>query len=121
MRTSKIFIKTNRRVFLMRTAVLSLLFMAVITPHVLAQSWSCRAPANCTESIICDSPQIQRLDEDMSSLYFRVRDTMPGFMARSLLDDQRQWLKSRDFCGCDANCIVRSYHIRIRELTKMLH
>lgn len=85
-----------------------------------AQSWSCRSPRNCTESIICASPQMQMLDEEMAGLYFYLQSHQSRLTANFLLEDQRRWLRQRDNCGCDANCLVGAYRVRIEEFRRLL-
>jgi uncharacterized protein len=82
--------------------------------NLSAASFDCCKASGCVEEVICQSPQPSRLDSEMADLYFSLRRQSSRAGATQLLDSQRAWLRSRNTCGCDANCLVSHYNERIR-------
>jgi uncharacterized protein len=95
-------------------------FFAVITSICFlwmpaeAASCNCALASSCTESVICSSPQLSVLDSKMSGLYSALQSMASRKGAKTLLSSQRNWLNSRDDCGCNANCLVSEYESRIQ-------
>jgi uncharacterized protein len=81
-----------------------------------AQSFNCRHARTADEVLICQDGQLGALDEHMSDIYFRVRNSRHGGARANLEAEQSGWLRSRQRCGRDAACIGDSYRQRIREL-----
>ena len=79
-----------------------------------AASFNCAQASGCTEAVICETPQLSRLDSRMARLYGALQDSSSLGGATGLLGSQRAWLESRDSCGCNANCLVSKYESRIR-------
>jgi uncharacterized protein len=93
------------------------LMVFALAPAVAeAQSFNCRYARSPDEVMICQSPQLAALDERMSGLYFRLRNSLVGRERARLEADQAAWLGSRQACGRDAGCIAASYRQRIAEL-----
>jgi uncharacterized protein len=78
-----------------------------------AASFNCNRASTCTENVICDTPQLSSLDSRMNRLYNELQNMSTKRGARRLLASQRDWLDSRDTCGCNANCLVGMYNSRI--------
>jgi uncharacterized protein len=82
-----------------------------------AQSFNCRYAKTPDEVLICQDPRLSALDERLSSMFFRLRNTLPP-RQRELLDaEQQSWLRERMSCGRDAACIAAVYQRRIRQLS----
>ena len=99
--------------YLRGAALAIVLFPLGLTMAHAQATFSCAEARNCTESVICSTPQLGDLDRRMSRLYFRLRDQSSGREARRLLDGQLNWLADRNSCGCNANCLVGMYKDRI--------
>lgn len=86
------------------------------------QPWWCSQPRqmNCTETVICATPQLATLDIRMSQLYAQLEVNASRRGAARLLDNQRHWLRERNRCGCNANCLVTHYSERIRLFSDVL-
>jgi len=83
-------------------------------PPVFAASFNCARASGCTEVVICETPQLSRLDSRMARLYSDLQDSSSLRGAARLLGSQKVWLESRNSCGCNANCLVSKYESRIR-------
>lgn len=81
-----------------------------------AQSFECRYARWPDEIAICDDAMLSRLDERMSRLFYRVRDSLDRGERADLDADQDNWLRSRRRCGRDPDCLEMAYRRRIREL-----
>ena len=86
----------------------------------LAASFNCGRATSCTEHVICQTPQLSRLDSRMTRLYDELQDMASRRGARRLLNSQRAWLDNRDSCGCNANCLVGMYESRIMLFNEVL-
>lgn len=86
-----------------------------------AASFNCARAQGCVENVICDSPQLSDMDSEMASLYYTLQSQSSRRGARALLSSQRQWLRSRNTCHCDANCLVGHYSDRIGQFRAVLY
>lgn len=85
-----------------------------------AASFDCGEASRDLDKAICSIPKLSKLDEDMSSYYFKLKETLDGEAAESLLKEQRTWLKQRNE-ACSTNleeCLVSLYGERILKLRK---
>jgi uncharacterized protein len=80
------------------------------------QSFNCRTADRPDEVLICQNSRLSSLDDEMSSLYFTLRNQLSGSERRALEAGQRRWLQSRIDCGRDFGCIEDLYERRIRFL-----
>jgi len=100
-----------------RLTFASAVVLALMMPFAAqAQSFNCRTAEAPDEILICQSPQLRALDEQMASLYFRLRNRLYGAERAELEASQRRWLGSRIGCGRDYGCIRSHYVRRINEL-----
>ena len=83
-----------------------------------AQSFNCNAADRPDEVLICQDPRLSALDQRMSSLYFRLRNSLVGAARERLEADQAAWLRQRFGCGRDFGCIRDLYQSRIAELSR---
>jgi uncharacterized protein len=91
--------------------------LVVLSPFAArAQSFNCRTADRPDEVAICQNPQLSSLDEEMSNLYFTLRNQLSGSERRVFEAGQRRWLQSRIDCGRDFGCIEDLYDRRIRFL-----
>jgi uncharacterized protein len=87
---------------------------------VRAQSFSCRGNESCPETTICHTPALANLDATMAGMYFALRNQMSRPGASNLLGSQVRWLAERNSCGCDADCLFRTYQERIAAFRAVL-
>lgn len=73
-------------------------------------SFNCGKAGNSTERAICQSEELAALDRKMAEVYPVVLDS-GSFSAQS----QTDWLKLRNKCANDSDCIGRSYRARLAE------
>src|SRR3954471_21108343 len=100
-----------------RLTFASALVLALMLPFAAqAQSFNCRTAEAPDEILICQNPRLRALDEQMASLYFRLRNRLYGGERAELEASQRRWLRSRMGCGRDYSCIQGHYVQRINEL-----
>ena len=85
------------------------------TVNVRLPSWCGRA-STATERAICRTPSLARLDVRMSELFAAERNRRSGYSRDLLVEDQRNWLRTRDKCGGEVRCMERLYARRIEEL-----
>lgn len=94
-----------------------MMFAATVASHGgQAQSFNCAKARAADEIVICKDSELSRLDDQMSALYFSVRDRSPGPVRAELEAGQADWIASRRVCGRDQRCIRAAYMVRIAEL-----
>jgi uncharacterized protein len=91
----------------------SLLFY---TSGAQAQSFNCRHAKTADQVLICQTPRLSSLDQEMSYLVSRLRKSLSARERRVLDAEQHSWQRARMSCGGDANCIKDSYDDRIHQL-----
>ncbi len=105
----------------MRQFMKSITFVALITLASLssagAQSFNCNYAKAPDEVMICNSPTLSGLDQQMSIMYFRIRNSLAGVQRAQLQNDQAAWLRGRQMCGGDPACLEQAYQRRIRQLS----
>jgi uncharacterized protein YecT (DUF1311 family) len=84
--------------------------------EVSSPSFNCLENTGIAEQAVCASPQLARLDVELSKLFFLLRGRLDAANGVRLRDSQRLWLKRRDACMNDWNCLEAQYVSRIREL-----
>jgi uncharacterized protein len=90
-----------------------------ISSQAKAQSFNCRYAKSPDEILICHNSRLAQLDEQMSSIFFSVRNSVSAAQHASLDAGQHSWLRARMSCGRDAECIAAAYIERIAQLTSL--
>lgn len=86
-----------------------------------AQEFDCRAAALASERAICNSGRLSVLDERMSFLYNRLWQVLRKDGAREgLREYQLMFLRTRDRCGRDEECLAGAYLDQIEVLKERL-
>lgn len=96
---------------------LSLAALLASTPAP-AQTVSCAEAQKPAEFAICNSEDLQLLDEKVDAAYRRemaALGTKPG--QQQATRRQAQWELGRDACKADAGCLQRAYEARLSELS----
>ncbi|MEO7622242.1 MAG: lysozyme inhibitor LprI family protein [Gallionella sp.] len=78
-----------------------------------AASFDCGKAQSKVEHLICDNPEISKLDDDLSASYNAALQDQA--QAKAIKQEQKQWLKERDICS-DADCLEMVYRDRIADL-----
>lgn len=104
----------------MNATTVAFALVSISCSYSLAASFNCNRASTCTENVICETPQLSRLDSRMDRLYDELQDVASKKGARKLLNSQRVWLDNRDSCGCNANCLVSMYESRIELFNDVL-
>ncbi len=114
-------IKITKQFFLLSAAALIILHS---TPkNVFAASYDCKKASNLLEKTICGNDDLSVLDEQMSELYFKIRELdISPLIKDVILSNQRTWLKQRMY-ECTENqpkysqCLKSLYTKRIGYLS----
>ena len=75
-----------------------------------AASFDCSKAGTQVEKAICSDPELGRLDEELMAAYKKV--------AATERKAQRAWLKYRNTCGPDVQCLTGMYESRIAVLER---
>jgi uncharacterized protein len=85
-----------------------------------AASFDCRRAGTPTERTICANLGLNDRDVRMAQLYDIVRRLVPMGTRGAIMDRQAVWIRERNRCGGNVNCIGQAYDRRIRELNRVL-
>lgn len=88
------------------------------TPTTAAMSFDCAKPANPAQQLVCNDPQLTKLDQRMQSAYQQAQ-ARPGADQATLTTAQSAFTTIRDGCAdfVDARtCVQEAYQTRLVEL-----
>ena len=83
-----------------------------------AQSFSCSNASTAAEFTVCNSENLQILDEKLNEVFadsFVTAATVP--QRQKIARKQSKWVQKRNSCRTDVSCLSRRYQERIRVLT----
>nr|WP_199030617.1 lysozyme inhibitor LprI family protein [Ralstonia sp. ASV6] len=92
--------------------------MAAAQP-AFAAGLDCSRVEGSTQTAICADDTLHRLDGRLSSLYGKLIRAQPR-QRSALRQAQLGWMKIRDQCNADVNCLTGKYRERIGELQAQL-
>jgi len=78
-----------------------------------AASFDCAKAQNKVEYLICNNPEISKLDDDINAAYNKA--IQEGTRIDAIRQSQRQWIKNRNACS-DSACVKLSYERRLSKL-----
>lgn len=79
-----------------------------------AQQVSCDRAATAAEFTICNSEDLQSLDERLGKVFAASYAAQPTLPQRQAVSRQHgEWLKQRNECGGDPTCIAIRYEERL--------
>jgi uncharacterized protein len=94
----------------------ALLGCLVLTPSAQAASFDCGKASTKVEKLVCDTPAISKLDNELDKFYQDVLGKANGEQKKLLITEQKHWLKhSRNECK-DETCLKLAYWSRQSEL-----
>lgn len=76
----------------------------------------CRAPRGADETTICRTPDLVAMDGELDRAYRAARVRWTASLSNSIRVMHLDWLKRRQACGADADCIMARIVEEIREL-----
>ena len=80
-----------------------------------AQSFNCNYAKLPTEMAICNDGELSSSDEELSTEYYQLTNSAPGWAVRQIKTEQKAWLKERNACGYDMQCIMGEYRFRLQQ------
>jgi uncharacterized protein len=79
-----------------------------------AASFDCAKATTPTEHAICDNPQLSKLDDQTSGLYYTlISSGEPAAKVSAVKTAQEKFLSQRDACGANYNCLIDAYTSQI--------
>jgi len=82
-----------------------------------AASFDCRKASSTIEKLVCDTPAISKLDDDLGKAYKEATRKANEEQKQRLATDQKYWLKHvRNLCA-DESCVKQAYQFRLTALT----
>ena len=81
-----------------------------------AASFNCNLAKLPAEVAICQDETLTSEDEELARQYFAMVNAAPGWAIPEIKAEQKAWLKERNACGYDMQCIMGSYRGRLQRL-----
>ena len=93
-----------------RPCLLSVSLLALALPQIAAAiPIDCSRASTANERAICADPFLLQTDARLDTLYDISTRLVSSTERESLLDSQRTWVKEREQCGTDKNCMRAAY------------
>jgi uncharacterized protein len=99
----------------MRLAFSAVALLLFVGP-ALSQAFNCDFAKLPDEITICRDDSLKALDEKMADAFFSVRQQLDKDGQGSMNRLQKQFLKNRNFCGTDGNCIATEYEAQMQAI-----
>ena len=96
---------------------------AQLSAPVFSASFDCEPyfrQRMCPQSAICRNRDLFSADSELSEKYSRIVRRVAEGYAQRLGASLKTWLAQRDVCGCDIECLSRSYQHRLLDLDRQL-
>ncbi|MDD2701721.1 MAG: hypothetical protein PHH36_10835 [Sideroxydans sp.] len=93
--------------------IAALLGGVLLSVPAQAASFECAKAGTKVEHIICDNPEISKLDDELAYAYKTALQDQSKLIG--LKQEQKQWLNKRDGCQ-DKECVKRAYETRLGDL-----
>jgi von Willebrand factor type D domain len=81
-----------------------------------APSFNCERAKIPAEHAICENASLASKDVEMDALYRNLVQTSDSSTGANWKSQQLRWLKARNTCMADVNCLIAEYDRRINEL-----
>ncbi len=86
-----------------------------------AQSFNCAKAGTKAEFAICNNEDLLSLDEQLAAAFHIQRSKLPSSSDRQKASQiQSKWLKKRNSCNLDWQCLQAHYNARIVEIQTKL-
>jgi uncharacterized protein YecT (DUF1311 family) len=95
-------------------AVAAAMLLAPSPSH--ATSFNCRLASLPVEVLICNDGMLGSLDEEMARQYYALINGAPPDAALQIKAEQRAWIRGRNLCGYDGQCVHNAYRHRLGQL-----
>lgn len=83
-------------------------------------SFSCSGNLNAAERTLCQRPDIAEYDRMMADVYKWLRTELNATEQRELRSDQQDWLRTRNACRTDGDCLLALYLDRVAYLNEYM-
>jgi uncharacterized protein len=105
----------------MTKILILLLIFYLIVGTVFAASFDCGKAQTNIEKAICEEPALSHLDEQLGSLYLKVRGAGAHELKAQIIREQKGWVRQRNRqCGdADIDCLKSIYSEQINWLTNI--
>lgn len=83
-------------------------------------SFDCAKATTVSEKAVCEIPDLPWFDRQMARLYKQAQ-AEPGADRAALAEGQRAFLRNREVCGDDYECLMDAYHARLTLLAPLVN
>src|ERR1700693_2714049 len=90
------------------------LVAAIAASPATAASFDCKLAKLPVEISICSDPTLSSEDEELAREYSPLVKSAPADAVKLIKSEQKVWLKERNACVSDMQCIMGSYRERLQ-------
>ncbi len=101
--------------FLAGAAAIAAAMLLAPSPSTAA-SFNCRLASLPVEVLICNDVRLGALDEAMARRYYMLVNTAPPDAVLQIRAEQKAWIRGRNLCGYDGQCVANAYRHRLHQL-----
>lgn len=102
----------------MKKSILTFMALLFINTSSYAASFNCSKAVESLDQLICQTPELSKLDDEMAKTYRYALATAIDKI--SFKEYQPQWLYMRNDCKLNIKCLALAYQQRIGELKNKL-
>ncbi len=92
-------------------------------PAAADPSFDCAAASNPAEHMICEQPELAKLDQQIATVYFALLESVRPTLATQIRHEQRAFLRERNACSASAlplaACLDMALRARLADLQQL--
>ncbi|MHA7970814.1 lysozyme inhibitor LprI family protein [Rhizobium sp. CAU 1783] len=102
------------------TALLTAVPILAFSSAASAASFDCNRQGLAADEVaICENRDLNDLDVKMVTTFELISGLLPMGNRGELQDQQSAWLRQRQDCGADVDCLERAYEDRITQINRV--
>lgn len=83
-------------------------------------SFSCKKAQSMDEEAICDDVKLSELDQKIATIYGKAKQFLNRASYENLVPGQRYFIKTRESCGSDRQCLAKKMQARVDDLNRLI-
>ena len=83
-------------------------------------SFSCKKAQSMDEEAICDDVKLSELDQEIATIYGKAKQFLNRASYENLVPGQRYFIKTRENCGSDRQCLAKKMQARVDDLNRLI-
>jgi hypothetical protein len=93
-----------------------LLLVIAFAAPARGAAFNCDLATKPTEILICQDEVLSFADDRNAEIFYRLRGQLTPEQARIFNAREREWLKARNYCGYNRDCVLNAYALHFSYL-----